>query len=67
MRIVYTEPEFHMWNPHTPEEYSCRHDCPAAGSVDEAVREAVNEFRSLEERSWVNWRRVIKSVTVEPF
>ena len=66
VRIVYTEPEFQMRNPQAPREFSYSQDCPEAMSLDEAVRQVVSYFHFCAENSSVGWRRVIKSVTVEP-
>jgi len=66
VRIIYTEPEFQERNPHCPPEFSFSRDYPGAGSLDEAVKQAVGYFDFCAEHSSVRWRRVIKSVTVEP-
>ena len=66
VRILYTEPEFQERNPHCPPEFSFSRDYPGAGSLDEAVKQAVGYFDFCAEHSGVRWRRVIKSVTVEP-
>jgi hypothetical protein len=66
VRIIYTEPEFQERNPHCPLEFSFSRECPGAGSLDEAVKQAVGYFDFCAENSSVRWRRIIKSVTVEP-
>jgi hypothetical protein len=66
VRIVYTEPEFQERNPECPREFSFSQECPAAGSLHEAVRQAVGYFDFCAENSSVGWRRIIKSVTVKP-
>jgi len=66
VRIVYTEPEFQERNPHCPPEFAFSRNYPGAGSPQEAVRQAVDYFDFCAEHSQVAWRRIIKSVTVEP-
>lgn len=66
VRIIYTEPEFQERNPHCPREFSFSQNCSGAGSLHEAVKQAVGYFDFCAKNSSVGWRRIIKSVTVEP-
>jgi hypothetical protein len=64
--IVYSEPEFRQRNPHCPPEYTSLFDLPHAESREAAVREALAQWDYCARHSGVGWKRVVKSVTVEP-
>lgn len=64
VQIVYTEPEFHRRNPHTPSEYSFTYDAVPAVTPEEAILLVTERFRRLAGLSRVGWGREIKSITI---
>ena len=66
VQIIYTEPEFQLRNPHCPPEFKFTTSYRDAGTPQDAVARAMEEYEFCYANSSVGWRRVIKSVLVTP-
>jgi hypothetical protein len=64
VRVFYSEPGFHLRNPHLPAVYSCDFDFPLARSEEEALGLAMREWNLCASGSRVAWGRVLERVSI---